>query len=332
MTTNVVSSKITDQEKSVTNMDPPHVFINPYPEDFGYIRIGTPINADRNRANPYCPAFDMGMLAKQGCLKMDLNTTDDHQIQGGGYTNKSQHAWGYSAAAELGFKTGYVDGSLSFHINQSQNIAKSAAHQNLSAWAKQEGGIALVENALQDDLLACATNDFRAKVIAIREADTDEKLEEALTNFFSTYGTGFVSKLHLGAVGVFKGTAHYDSEFNERKFNIGGGASVSGFYGGVSVAAEYTDKNMDSSAEGNFEAYSFGMPANSEAANWVKGFVSQFAGQQLAKLANLDAWKDAFDAKIATPEKPKIKEKPPNKNPIPPAKKDPKRGYQKVEA
>lgn len=316
-------------KKSVTYMND-NDFKNPYPPDFGYMRIGTPINADRNRINPYCPAFDMGMLAKQGCLIMDLNTTAEHLIQGGGYNNKSQQAWGYSTAADLGFKTGYVDGSLSFHINQSQNITKSAAHQNLSAWAKQEGGIALVKNVSQEDLLACATKDFRDKVIAIREADTNEKLETALADFFFTYGTGFVSKLNLGAFGVFKGTANYDSDFDERRFNIGGGASVSAFLGGVSVAAEYTTKNMDSSAKGNFEAHSFGMPANSEAANWVKGFMSQFAGQQLTKLANLDAWKEAFEAPIAKPKEPKIKEREPDKKPIPPVKKDPKEAIKEL--
>lgn len=326
---NTDESRITGQEKSIiyTNDDD---FKNPYPEDFGYIRIGTPVNADRNRANPYCPAFDMGMLAKQGYLITDLNSTAEHKIQSGGYDNKSQTAWGYSVAAELGFKTGFVDGSLSFHINQSQNIAKSAAHQNISAWAKQEGGIALAESISQEDLLACAMPDFRLKITAIREADTDEKMETALADFFFTYGTGFVSKLYLGAFGVFKGIADYDSDFNERKFNIGGGASVSGFSGGVSVASEYTAKNMDSEAQGNFEAHSFGMPANSQVDNWVNGFMSQFAGQQLIKLANVTAWKEAYEAPIAKPKEPTIKPKPPNKEPIPPAKKDPKKAIEEL--
>lgn len=326
---NADESIITGQEKSVTYMKDDNDFKNPYPSDFGYMRIGTPINADRNRANPYCPALDMGMLAKQGCLIKDLNTTAEHKIQAGGYNQKSQQAWGIGIGMEAGLKTGYVDASLSFHINSSQNIAKSTARQNISAWAKQEGGIALQKNISQEDLLACATPDFRDKITAIRTADTAEKMETAVSDFFYTYGTGFVSKLYLGAFGVFKGTAYYDSNFDERKFNTGGGASVSAVVGGASVAAEYTEKNMDSNAKGNFEAHSFCMPANSEEGKWVNGFMSQFAGQQLTKLANLDAWKEAFDAKIASAEKPKIKEKDPNKKPIPPAKKDPKEAINK---
>jgi hypothetical protein len=41
-------------------------FRSPYPDDFGYYRIGTPVNADLNRAAPTCPAFEMGMLEKEG--------------------------------------------------------------------------------------------------------------------------------------------------------------------------------------------------------------------------------------------------------------------------
>lgn len=326
---NTDESSITGQENSVTYMKADNDFKNPYPPDFGYIRIGTPINADRNRVNPDCPAFDMGMLEKKGCLTKNVNTTAEHKIQAGGYDQKSQQAWGIGIETEAGLKTGYVDASLSFHINCSQNIAKSATHQNISAWAKKEDGIFLQMNISQEDLLACAMPDFREKVIAIREADTDRKMETAVSNFFYTYGTGFVSKLYLGAFGVFKGTAYYDSNFDERKINTGGGASVSAVVGGASVAAEYTEKNMDSNAKGNFEAHSFCMPANSVESDWVNGFMMQFAGQQLSKLANQDAWKEAFDANIAKAEKPQIKEKNPNEKPIPPAKKELKEAINK---
>ena len=76
--------------------------------------------------------------------------------------------------------------------------------------------IALTDNLTIDTVLKCATPDFREKVIAIKTADTLDKLKEAIANFYSRYGTGYISKLHLGSLGVFKGTATYSSTYKEQ--------------------------------------------------------------------------------------------------------------------
>jgi hypothetical protein len=295
-------------------------FENPYPAEYGYYRIGTPINADLNRAAPACPAFRMSALAAENCLLTDVNPVSVKRIQGGGCDTKSQDAWGFSAdsSVKLGF---FVNASLSCHVSRSRNTSSSTSTQTLTAFAKQESGIELRKNVPDNVLLQCATPDFRDHVLAIRKAalalkakpgrDHEQALVRAYKAFYAIYGTGFVSKLRLGAIGVFRGSAIYENSADETKANYGGGVSVSGVYGGFSAAAEYSSKHLNTNAKGSFQAEAFGMPAGSPVATWAEGFLNQFAEQQLAKLGDLKAWQECFDAKVAEAEPPVIKEKEP---------------------
>jgi hypothetical protein len=43
--------------------------INPYPKEYGYLRIGTPVNMDFNKALYGYKAFDMTKLANKGYLR-----------------------------------------------------------------------------------------------------------------------------------------------------------------------------------------------------------------------------------------------------------------------
>jgi len=303
-------------------------FENPYPPEFGYYRIGTPINADLNRAAPACPAFHMGALAAENCLLSDVNPISVKRIQGGGSDTRSQDAWGFSADAslKLGF---FVNASLSCHVSRSRNQSSSSSMQTITAFAKQESGIELRHNVPGDVLLQCATLDFRDKLLAIRNAATDcakdpetsaagkAALVRAYKDFYSVYGTGFVSKLVLGAIGVFRGSAVYESATEETRSNYGGGVSVSGFYGGFSAAAEYSNKHFGANAKGSFQGEAFGMPAGSAVAGWAEGFLNQFAEQQLAKLGDLKAWQECFEAPVAKAEPPVIKEREPSTAKVP---------------
>lgn len=292
-------------------------FKNPYPEEFGYLRIGTPVNVNINRANPDYPAFDMGKLAAAGLLLTDVNTTSEHKIQGGGYDSKSQEAWGYSVSAQAGLNLGFINASLEFHLNQSSNTALNSNGQYLSAWARQTSGIKLRLNATEDEILSCATGDFHEKICAIRQAGDAATLTAKLAEFYARYGTGFVSELELGAMGVFRGSASYQSQAVETKLNTGGSVSVGAALGGASVAVDYAAQHMKSDAAGSFETRSFGMPDNSGAAIWAQGFESQFAGAQISKIMSLDAWTKGFDAPLAKAEKPDLPKKEPSKDPLP---------------
>lgn len=296
-------------------------FSNPYPPEYGYYRIGTPINADLNRAAPACPSFKMSALAAESCLLTDVNPVTTKRIQGGGSDAKTQDSFGFSvdSAVKLNW---FVSASVSCHVAQSNNHCSSNSALTITAYAKQESGITLRRNIPTDVLLKCATDDFRDKVLAIRCAAQEyathsarspasrEKLIKAYKAFYAIYGTGFVSKLALGAIGIFRGSAKYDNSSDESKSNYGGGFSVSGVCGGVSAAAEYAKKRLVETANGSFEAEAFGMPAGSPVAEWADKFLNDFAGQQLSKLSDLKAWKECFDAPVAKAEPPVVKERP----------------------
>jgi hypothetical protein len=298
---------------------------NPYPEEYGFYRIGTPINLDTQKAAPDFPAFEMELLQGARCLDMSLNPTSSRRIQAGGSDIKSQDASGFSIDTACNVSTPWVDAALSFHMAKSENVATSGSSQTITAIARQESSIRLRMNAPSSLLLRCATDDFRAKVQAIREAlqrrtsgdaGATSALADAVEAFYRRYGTGFVSKLVLGAIGVFKGTAVYSARAEETKKTFGGSASVSGCWGGVSAAAEYAKEHIGSNASGTFVAQSFAMPPGSEPARWVEGLLDTFEGMQLSQLSNLQAWKEPFDKPVASAKPPEIKARPP-KDPLP---------------
>lgn len=294
----------------------PADYENPFPAEFGYYRIGTPINADTNQAHHRRPAFQMSKLAKANLLLIDSNSVEEREIHGCGYDQKSQDAWGYSTAMDLGLKTGYVNASVSFHLTQTRNICRNAARQNISASAYQKSGILLLE-AEEEQLLACATPGFRNRILALRKARTAEQAIDALAKFYADYGTGFISKLHLTAFALFKGTADYESLADTELFAIGAGVSISAPVGGPQVGVDFSKQNMNANASGQFEAHAFALPTNTRLAEWANGFMGEFAGQQLSKLSEMTAWNDTFHHSVPEPKEPEIPEEPVNDEPLP---------------
>ncbi|WP_324332137.1 hypothetical protein [Methylomusa anaerophila] len=297
-------------------------FNNPYPDSFGYLRIGTPVNVDIGRPNVYASALDMEMLEAAGLLLVDSNKTSEKNIQGGGFDQKAQAAWGTSGAVSGGYQGSFLDITAEFHWAVQENISNGSAAQYILAWSKQKAGITLVGNPNQTQIYQCGTNGFReaidAIISAVSEATIDPgKVLRAVNEFYRVYGTGFISKLELGAIGVFEGSAQYSSSSVEDRLDLGGSLSVSGFKGGANAAVEFAKKNIAQNATGNFEAHSFGVPVGSASEQWADGYMNAFAGTQLQKLADLNAWSAAFNMNIPAPTPPNLKPKPPNPEPIP---------------
>ncbi len=297
-------------------------FRNPYPESFGYLRIGTPVNVDISRPDTYGAALDMERLNGANLLRIDSGPTIEKEIQGSGFDEKAQNAWGTSGSVSGGYKGSFLDITAEFHWTVQQNISTSSGSQYVLARSKQKSGITLVDHPTQTQIYQCGTDGFREAIDNIVCAVSDDpfdpgKVLKAINEFYRVYGTGFISKLELGALGVFEGSAQYSSKSDAERLDLGGSLSVSGFVGGASAAADFSKQKIAQNAKGTFMGHSFGVPVGSASERWASSYVDAFAGSQLLKLGQLEAWSAAFNAQIPVPKPPQFKEKPPHPEPIP---------------
>lgn len=295
---------------------------NPYPDSFGYLRIGTPVNVDISRPNVYGAALDMGMLNGANLLRVNANPTIIKEIQGSGFDEKAQNAWGASVSLSGGYKGSFLDISAEFHCAAQHNISTSSAVQYVMARSTQKSGISLIDNPSQTQIYQCGTDGFREAIDAIVSAVNDEpvdpsKVLTAINEFYRLYGTGFISKLELGALGVFEGKAQYASKSTMERLDLGGSLSVSGFVGGASAAADFCSQKIAQNAVGTFSAGSFGVPVGSVSEIWASGYVDAFSGAQLQKLGRLEAWSAAFNMNIPAPNPPQLKQRPPHPESMP---------------
>ncbi len=297
-------------------------FRNPYPDSFGYLRIGTPVNIDISRPYIYGAALDMERLNGANLLRIDSGPTIEKEIQGSGFDEKAQNAWGTSGSVSGGYKGSFLDITAEFHWTVQQNISTSSASQYVLARSKQKSGIALVDNPTQKQIYQCGTDGFREAIDEIIRAVSDDpfdpgKVLKAMNEFYLVYGTGFISKLELGALGVFEGSAQYSSKSDMERLDLGGSLSVSGFVGGASAAADFSKQKIAQNANGTFSGNAFGVPVGSASEHWASSYVDVFAGSQLQKLGQLEAWSAAFSTQVPMPKPPQFKEKPPHPEPIP---------------
>lgn len=297
--------------------------INPYPKEYGYLRIGTPVNMDFNKALYDYKAFDMTKLANKGYLRKNVNSSQYKNIQGGGLDQKSQKAFSMGIAGSLGLRK-MVDCSFSSEMSYSQNICNSKTQNYILAYANESTDILMEKSATVDDLLTCVSSDFLTMYLEIvnnaaaiekdgdAEKDQDKKkLQKALRAFYKKYGTGFISELHLGTYAIFKGTAQYTSDLIENKLKIGGKYSISGVTFGAEGAAQYCNEHFDAKQEGHFHVETLSIPANSPLKDWITPFFQNFTDAQLSKINKLDPWQRSFEPKIPSVTEVKFKEKQP---------------------
>lgn len=282
----------------------------PFPEEFGNYRIGTPVNADLGEVLWQWRAFDMGMLAGANALSWNLNPEIQKTVQAGGYTAEAQDTWSVAvdSSASLSFSA-FSTVQASFHMARSSNSARRNAGQTITAVARQSGQVSIV-NATRDLLLKCATEDFTARMRAIfdaaaqagdgSDAAASQALESALAEFYTRYGTGFISSLRLGAVGIFEGSVVSSSRFDQTHAGYGGGVSIGGLCGGFAAGAEFASMGSQADADATLRCEGYGMPPGSAPAQWAESMMQQFAGQQLSKMASLSAWQPA-ELKLAAP-------------------------------
>lgn len=289
------------------------------PEEFGSYRIGTPVDADLGEVHWTRSAFDMGMLAGAHALNWNLNTEIHKTVQAGGYTAESQDTWAMAVdtSASVSFSP-FSTVQASFHMARSSHNARRTSGQKITAIATQKGMVSIV-NPTRDLLLKCATDDFLASITRIftcaeaartaAEAgeavagDAEKKLEDALVEFYRSYGTGFISALNLGAVGIFEGSIEYSSAFTQKNASYGGSLSVSGMGsgvgGGFSAAVEFASKCSQADAQAKLRCEMYGMPIGSAQAQWADKMMEAFDNQQLAKMSNLEAWQPAAEKLVA---------------------------------
>lgn len=315
-------ASLENPEKAVKLMRGENEMRNPYPKSFGYLRIGTPVNVDVSRPNVHAAALDMERLKGANLLRIDVNTTVEKEIQGSGFDMKAQNAWGTSGSVAGGYKGSFLDISAEFHWAVQQNISAGSAGQYILARSKQSGGIALIDNPTPTQIYQCGTDGFREAIDGIIHSVNKVPLDPlevyaAITEFYRVYGTGFISKIELGALGVFEGKAQYESKSDIERSDLGGSVSVSGFVGGASAATEFSRQKIAQDANGTFVARSFGVPDGSASAQWVSGYVDVFSGAQLQKLGQLEAWSAAFNAQISPPAFPQIKHREPHPETMP---------------
>ncbi|WP_431784228.1 hypothetical protein [Streptomyces chumphonensis] len=289
---------------------------NPYPEEFGYLEIGTPINADTNRVIP-TRALEMGKLAAENLLQVDVNTRADRSIRGGAFDARSQEAWGVSAALAFGIKSGFADVNVSVELGMMRNACHTGGSQKVDGYSVQQGEIRMLPQGVKAErVLSCATTEFRAAVARIREAP-DELLAREIADFYRDYGTGFVSTLTLGAFGVFEGTADHASSSEERKYSIAAGVSAGGTALSVGSAAKYCEQHFGAEQSASFRAYAFGMPAASGPNAWAEQFCSTFANTQMNAMNNTAAWERTFAAPVASVAEPTFRKKSPTPDALP---------------
>lgn len=284
-------------------------FINPFPDRYGYLRIGTPVNIDINKIFDNMPALDMITLYSNGHILINANSTQYKNMQGGGFDLKSQDAFSTSIDVNVGLKK-MTELGFKSQVAYIQNVCKGYSTSYIAAYANQKTDIQMVGNITPGQLLACATDDFKNKYTAIVEGanalykDPDnstlkENLKAAIKEFYITYGTGYISELHLSSFAIFKGSAKYTSEVIDKKLNISGSVSISGLSLSANSAAEYSKNHFDSNFEGVFQTQSFSMPKDSPCDTWINIFQTAFSNSQLSKLSDPKEWEKAFNPSLA---------------------------------
>jgi hypothetical protein len=281
---------------------------NPFPAEFDALTIGTPINVDLNEFKLYTEAFDIDALCQKKLLKSGTGTAKT-EVQAGGTTKQSQDTSGWNASASMGLKTGIVDASAMFYVKQSLNACSRSTKTTIVGTNRVENWVQLKKGTRQQ-YYDSATPLLKEKIDAVSTAADLPALVVALTDFYRVFGTGFVDRLELLAIGVFEATLSSDSESTKNEFNIGGGVSFSLPAIGAKAAAEYCKTHMDADASATLHVTSYGHPIGSKPKEWAEAAAKTLQEQGIAGCIKPEVWEQAAPKEVAEPDKPVLEYSP----------------------
>ncbi len=289
---------------------------NPFTSDFDELTIGTAINADRNELL-HSVAFKIGALEQEELLSVSKGVADT-SVWGTGATMESQEAWGWSVGAGVELNLGIIDALAKFHIVQTNNACTKSSDVKVRGTSTYRDAYIELLNGEREQLLQCATPLFRGLVKKVYDAAKalesqpanealSDVLIEALMEFYGKFGTGFVDRIELQAVGVFEGTLHSDSNYAQSNLDIGGDFSLNlpGFSAGL--AAKFCSQKTNATAATQFLTRAYGRPPGCGPHDWAMKFHDAFVQNGIVDCADPEVWKVPFDNAPTAPAEPVIR-------------------------
>ncbi|MEM6106575.1 hypothetical protein AAHS21_09955 [Mycobacterium sp. 050272] len=275
---------------------------DPYPEEFEFLHIGTAINADTNQLLAGAEAFDTQLLEQAGLLDRGRgkSVTD---VYGDGSSSESQDAWAWSVSGSLTLKTGIIDASAKFYVQQSLNACRRSTQMKVFG-RRINSTTTTFKMGTQQQLLDCRTKLFAEKMDNVLKAAKafDESdlasvsaLVAALADFYDTFGTGYVDEIEESGVGIFEGTLKGNSVLTEDTFGIGGGVSVSLPLVSAGIAADYLKKLRNATAANEFTVRVAGRPLGCTPLDWAQTQADLFEKGGIEKCVNPEVWEAVFE-------------------------------------
>ena len=289
-------------DSDANGQDPFDPLSDPYPEEFEFLHIGTAINADTNQLLVGAEAFDTQLLKLAGLLDRGpgKSVTD---VYGDGTSTESQDAWAWSVSGSLTLNAGIIDASAKFYIQQSLNACRRSSQMKVFA-RRINSTTTTLKKGTRQQLLDCRTKLFAEKMDNVLNAaktfnESDpasvSALVGALTDFYDTFGTGYVDKIDETAVGIFEGTLKGGSTLTEDTFGIGGGVSVSLPLVSAGIAADYLKKLKNATAATDFTVRVAGRPVGCAPLGWAEEKADLFAKNGIEQCTNPKVWEAVFE-------------------------------------
>ncbi|MEE6177865.1 hypothetical protein [Mycobacterium sp. 050134] len=275
---------------------------DPYPEEFEFLQIGSAINADTNQLLAGAEAFDTQLLQDAHLLDRapGKSATD---VYGDGSSTESQDAWAWSVSGSLTLNAGIIDASAKFYIQQSLNACRRSSQMKVFG-RRVNSTITTMKKATHQQLLDCRTKLFAEKMDSVvntakvfNEADPASvaALVGALTDFYDTFGTGYVDEIDEAAVGIFEGTLKGNSVVTEDTFGIGGGFSVSLPLVSAGIAADFLKKLKNATAATDFTVRVAGRPLGGKPLVWAQDQADLFAKLGIDGCTDPKVWEEVFE-------------------------------------
>ncbi|OBH33535.1 hypothetical protein A5692_14075 [Mycobacterium sp. E342] len=287
-----------------------------YPEQFGSLHIGTPINADTNEVMVDTqPAFYERKLAERGLLSLG-SPSHDFVFLAGGTDSKSQDTWGWNTSASMELNAGIADFAAKFYVKQTNDTCKRSSVASIVGMSKATQSVTLEMTPDWNQYYSCMTEGFKnlydAVIDAACKADksqTDDDystLLDALAKFYKWYGTGFVCKLDLVAYGVVEGYYRRHTIRIEDVFTSGWGVAASLPFVGAEAGGQYVKTHTGEDATTKFKAHAFGRPAQSAQLKWAEDKAIALDGKTLEELVSSDVWSQPPPATVPDPKDPEL--------------------------
>ncbi len=314
-----------------------------YPEEFGQLAIGVPINADKLTVMLSSRAFEEKALNDSGLLTdMESSGKAELHVWAGASDNKTQDTSGWNASASADLNFGIADFSAKFYVKETKNACKELTYAALAGMSLKENMLlVLIKKGTPKQFYSCTTEDFRIWFTALSDAaikaDKAEKavkaaravtgaddagdaenlkleldraqasLNIALQNFYDRYGTGFVSGLKLRAYGIVEASWRRETGSNARDFVIGGGIGGSLLFVGFNAAGQYVETHLDKNITTELAVNVFGRPPQSPQYAWAENKANGInTPKDLEDFLKGDAWSPDAATKVGEPDNPTI--------------------------